>query len=263
MEPALRARGVVTASAGNHGQGVGLAAGRLGIAATVVVPEPCPAVKRNAIARYGVEMIVAGAGYDDAEAYALRLARERGVPFVSPYDDEDVIAGNGGWLGGEIAEQLPSVSRVLAPVGGGGLVAGLLQALPDATVIGVEPRVNCAMHESLVRGHALTEYRGAETICEGLEGATARRTFEIARARRLDIALVEEDEILGAVGFAYRALGQIIEPSAAVGIAAVRTRRVRADEKTVIVVSGGNIEPELLDRAIRFYDGSSINAAGS
>ncbi len=260
MEPAARARGVVASSAGNHGQGVGLAAAQLGFAATVVVPEHCPAVKRDAIAGYGVEVVVTGAGYDEAEAYAIQLARERTVPFVSPYDDDEVIAGNGGWLGREIAEQHASVSRVVAPVGGGGLIAGLLQALPAVQVVGVQPRVNCAMHDSLVQGRALTDYRGGETLCDGLEGATSQRTFEIARAHRLEIALVEEEEILEAIGFAYRALGQVVEPSAAVGIAAARTGRVPTDEETVIVVSGGNIDPALLGRAIEFHDLKAANS---
>jgi len=256
MTPEERARGVVTASAGNHGQGVALAASRLGIPAAVVVPAICPQVKRDGMTRYGAELIVAGAGYDEAHHHALALAAERGVPYVSAYDDDDIIAGNGEWLGRELREQHASISRVIVPVGGGGLVAGLLRAFAGATVdvVGVQPRVNCAMHDSLVVGRALVEYRGGETLCEGLEGATAQRTFDIARAHNLPIALVEEDDTLEAVGFAWRALGYVVEPSAAVGIAAARAGLVPTDEDTVIVVTGGNIEPALLERAIDRYD---------
>jgi len=173
---------------------------------------------------------------------------------VSAYDDDDIIAGNGEWLGREIAKQHVGLSRVIVPVGGGGLVAGLLRALPGVAVNGVQPRVNCAMHDSLAVGRALVEYRGGETICEGLEGATAQRTYDIARAHNLAIALVEEDDTLAAVGFAWRALGLVIEPSAAVGIAAARGGLVPTDEDTVIVVTGGNVDPALLDRAIDRYD---------
>jgi len=108
-----------------------------------------------------------------------------------------------------------------------------------------------------VQGRALADYRGGKTICDGLEGATGQRTFAIARAHQLEVALLAEDAILDAVGFAYRALGQVVEPSAAVGIAAARTGRVPTDENTVIVVSGSNVEPALLDRAIKFHDHGS------
>jgi threonine dehydratase len=257
LSPELRGRGVVTASAGNHGQGLALAAARLGVAATVVVPRLCPAIKRDAIAGYGAEVVVDGDGYDAAEARALALAAQRGVPYVSPFDDDDIIAGNGEWLGRELLEQHHGITHVIAPVGGGGLVSGLLQVLSArAEVIGVQPRVNCAMHDSLAQGRALVRYHGGDTLCEGLEGATAERTFAIARAHRLAIMLVDEQEILEAVGFAYRRLGLVVEPSAAVGIAAVRAGRVPVDDGTVVVISGGNIEPALLDRAIAAFDGS-------
>ena len=250
MSESERARGVVTASAGNHGQGVALAASRLGVRATVVVPAMCPQVKRDGMTRYGAELIVEGAGYDEAHRHALALAAERGVPYVSAYDDDDIIEGNGDWLGRELKQQHASMSRVIVPVGGGGLVAGLLRALDAVEVVGVQPRVNCAMHDSLVEGRALVDYRGGDTICEGLEGATAQRTFDIARAHNLPIALVDDDETLAAVGFAYRALGLVVEPSAAVGLAAARSGRVPTDEDTVIIITGGNIEPSLLDRAL-------------
>jgi threonine dehydratase len=254
LPPEQRGRGVVTASAGNHGQGIGLAARRLGVPATVVIPELCPPVKRDAIARWGVELIVHGANYHAADLYAQALAKGRGVPYVSPFDDDDVIAGNGEWLGRELRDQHAHLSRVVAPIGGGGLISGLLRALPDVEVVGVQPRVNCGMHESLAQGRALVDYDGAPTLCEGLEGGVCERTFEIVRARQVHIALVDEDAILEAIGFAYRALGQVMEPSAAVVIAAARTGAVPTDEDTVLVISGGNIEPALLERAIDRYD---------
>ena len=179
--------------------------------------------------------------------------------------DADVIEGNGTWLGREIRAQHAGVSRVITPVGGGGLVAGLLCAFDGrdgreggsgVDVVGVQPRVNCGMHESLLEGRALVDYAGGETRCEGLEGGVAERTFAVARAHKLPVALVDDEETLAAVGFAYRALGLVIETSAAVGIAAARAQRVATDEETVIVVTGGNIEPALLERAIAFNDRS-------
>jgi threonine dehydratase len=218
-------------------------------------------VKRDGIARWGAEVIVDGARYDESHERALALAAERGVPYVSAYDDDDIIAGNGEWLGREIRAQHASLSRVIVPVGGGGLVAGLLRAFDDrpaggsdVIIVGVQPRVNCAMHESLAQGRALVDYVGESTICEGLEGATAERTFRIVQAHKMPVALVDDADTLAAVGFAYRALGLVVEPSAAVGLAAARTGAVATDEDTVIVVTGGNIDPALLDRAIAAYD---------
>lgn len=254
MPAELRARGIVTASAGNHGQGIGLAASRLGVHATVVVPELCPSVKRDAIARWGVEMIVAGANYHAAEQHAVALAAARGVAYVSPFDDDDVIAGNGEWLARELRQQHAQLSRVVAPVGGGGLISGLVRGLDGVEIIGVQPRVNCGMHESLRQGRALVDYDGAPTLCEGLEGGVCERTFSIVRAHNVAIALVGEDEVLAAIGFAFRALGQVVEPSAAVVLAAARSGAVATDEDTVLVISGGNIEPALLERAIAAYD---------
>jgi threonine dehydratase len=110
------------------------------------------------------------------------------------------------------------------------------------------------MHDSLAQGRALVDYEGGETLCEGLEGAVAERTYRVAREHGLEVVLVDEEETLAAIGFAYRALGLVVEPSAAVGLAAARVGRVPTDEETVIVVTGSNIEPALLDRAIAVTD---------
>jgi threonine dehydratase len=117
-------------------------------------------------------------------------------------------------------------------------------------VIGVQPRANCAMHDSLAQSRALTTYRSGGTLCEGLEGPVAPRTFALAREHVDSIVLVEEDEILQAIAFAYRALGFLVEPSAAVTIAAVRAGRIVADDDAAVVLTGGNIDADLLDRAL-------------
>jgi threonine dehydratase len=117
-------------------------------------------------------------------------------------------------------------------------------------VIGVQPRTNCAMHESFAQGRALVDYEGGPTACEGLEGAVADRTYRLARQHVDSIVLVDEDETLRAIAFAYRVLGLVVEPSAAVVLAAVQSGRVMAEDDTALVITGSNLDPETLDRAL-------------
>lgn len=241
---------VVAASAGNHGAGIALAARRAGRRATVVVPETCPPVKRAAIAALGAEVLARGRTYDEAEAEARALPGT----FVSAFDDPAVMLGNGGTLCDEILEQLPGVRQVIVPVGGGGLCAGLCARLaeraPHVRVAGAQPEANCAMSESLREGRALTRYEGRATLCEGLEGPVAERTYAVVRDARVAIALASEAQIRAAVAFAYRQLGVVVEPSAAVGIALVRERDVPIVPPAVVVLTGSNIEPDLLDEIL-------------
>jgi threonine dehydratase len=241
---------VVTASAGNHGLGTARAAQALGKRATVVVSRLSPPIKRDGIAALGAEVLVEGANYDEAEAFARELAQKRGLPFLSAFDEDAVIFGNGQTTGEEIRAELPKLAHLIVPLGGGGLMAGLTRALGGIDFVGVQPEVNCAMHESLKLGRALTRYQGGETLCEGLEGATGAHTFEIVRAAGIRTALVSERAIRDAVVFAYRTLGLIVEPSAAVGIAAIREGVVVSKTPSVVVISGSNIEPELLDELL-------------
>jgi threonine dehydratase len=247
-----RARGVVAASAGNHGQGVALAGGMLGVRTEVVVPTTAPDVKKQAIAALGARVVEEGANYDAAEAAARRRAAESGAVFVSPFDDPWVIRGNGGTLGEEIRAQLPHVAQVIAPVGGGGLVGGLAEALAPVgvRVRGMQTAVNCAMYESLREGTAMTTYEGGATIAEGCEGAVAESTFELCARHGVQVALVSEAAIRRAVAFAYRRLGIVCEATGAVAIAGVREHGVRAGGAAgpvVVVVSGGNIGAATLD----------------
>lgn len=216
-----------------------------------MVPRGTPAVKIGRMRALGAELVVDGATYDDSEAIARQLAAERGARFVSPFDDQDVIAGNGGDLAAEILRQRPDVARIVVPVGGGGLIGGLAGALGPRgiDVVGAEPAANCAMHDSLARGAALTEYGGGETCAEGLAGAIAQRTFELVRDRAAGIALVDEAAIRDAVRSCYRELGIVAECSAAVAIAALVTGAIEpaTSGATVVVVTGGNIDDDQLD----------------
>jgi threonine dehydratase len=251
LSPDERARGVVAASAGNHGLGVALAARRMGLHATVVVPQLAARLKVEGIERLGAEVLRVGTSYDHAERFARKIADEQARVFVSPFDDEDVVAGNGAWLGRELRAQRPSLRRVIVPVGGGGLSGGLGRELgADVEVLGVQPRVNCAMHDSLRDGRAHVSYAGGATLCDGLEGAVAERTYDLARSYVRRIVLVEEEQVLRAMAFAYRALGLVVEPSAAVGIAAAQAGLVPVDDETAIIISGSNVDPEILDRAL-------------
>ncbi len=251
---------VIAASAGNHGLGVALAARAFGVEATVLVSAQAPEFKRAGIAAAGAKVEVAGATYDEAEAEAKRrAAADPEAVFVSAFDDDYVIAGNGGLMAREILAQLPDVQSIVVPVGGGGLAGGIgVEVVPRGiTILGASPVSNCAMRRSLDEGRAYTTYDGGPTLAEGLEGAVSERTYAMARDYFPEIALVTELQIREAIVYAYRTLGILCEASAAPAIAAllddaspIRGRR------TVVVVSGGNIEPDLLDQLL---SGASVS----
>lgn len=258
LAPSEARAGVVTASAGNHGLGVACAARALGIRATVVVPTISPEVKRAGIAALGAEVVVQGEGYDAAERRARFLAAERGATYLPAFDDDVVIAGNGGSLGREIARDLPGGPGpgdvLVVPVGGGGLASGLAGALAGTgtTLVGVEPERNCAMRLSLERGAAVTDYpEGGPTIAEGLEGSVSERTFAVCREALAGVVLVSEDALLRAMAWAFRRAGLVLEPSAAASVAAVLEGRVPPGRRVVCVATGSNVDPALLDAALR------------
>ena len=166
----------------------------------------------------GAKVEVGGATYDEADAAARgRAADEPGLVFVSAFDDDHVIAGNGGLLAREILAQLPDVQAIVVPVGGGGLAAGVgVEVVPRGIkVVGASAAVNCAMRRSLDEGRAYTTYEGGPTLAEGLEGAVSERTFAMARDYFPDIALASEVQIREAIVYAYRTLGIMCEASAA------------------------------------------------
>jgi threonine dehydratase len=255
LSQAQRAVGVVAASAGSHGTAMSLACAAAGVPLTVVVSEVAPMVKRAAIAAHGAELLVRGAGYDEAEAAAIALAAERGAFFVSPFDDDHVIAGNGGDLAAEILDQAADVSRVIVPLGGGGMAGGLGAALAPrgVSVIGVQPETNCAMYHAVAAGEPVADYRGGPTLADALAGdGVARRNVELCARHLASIALVSEPDIRAAIAFLYREAGTVAEASGAVGVAALLAGKVApaGAGTTVVIVSGGNIEPDLLDEIL-------------
>jgi threonine dehydratase len=245
---------VIAASAGNHGLGVALAAQSFGIDATILVSAQTPEFKRRGIAALGAAVEVIGATYDEAEREARRRSgADPDLVFVSAFDDDYVIAGNGGLLAREMLAQLPDVELVIVPVGGGGLAGGIgVEIVPRGIrLLGVSPEVNCAMRRSLDEGHAYTTYQGGPTLAEGLEGAVSERTFGMARDYFPDIVLVSEIAIRRAIVYAYRNLGILCEASAAPALAALLEEpdMIRG-KRVVVVISGSNIESDLLDQLL-------------
>ena len=249
-------RAVVAASAGNHGAGVAFAAKHLGIAATVVVPRTAPSAKVARIQAAGAEVLVSQAeGYDEAEREALALAAERGVPFLSPYDDMDVLVGNGASLGFEISRALGRApGRVYCPIGGGGLATGLACALRHdhgraaaEAVIPVQSEASCAFARSLERGSAVTELPPAPTLADGLEGGISEASF--ARASQLlpQALVCTEDEIVAAMRFGVEELGLVLEGSAAVALAAaLGSSTLEPVKDEVILLTGRNVDSHRL-----------------
>jgi threonine dehydratase len=252
-------REVIVASAGNHGAGVAYAANILGMGATVVVPKTAPEAKRARITSYGAKLVVSHkAGYDAAEREARTMATTRALPFVSPYDDVAILAGNGGSLGMEIEAALGRVPDVvIAPFGGGGLATGLACALPEAKVFGAQSEASPAFALSLERGAAVESLDVQRTLADGLEGGISRAAFERARAVVAGVVVVSEQAIEAAMAAAYRSLGVTIEGSAAAAVAPLlddglpsALRPVRRDADVVVVVTGRNVDRSRLDAAL-------------
>jgi len=255
LTPEERRRGVVTASSGNHAQGVGYAARMLDMDATIVVPSETPNVKREAIRRYGVKLIVHSGDYDAAERYARKLEAEEGRVFVSAYNDLDIVAGQG-TIGLEVTEAWPEMDVVLVPVGGGGLISGIGCAIKGVDsgiqVLGVQSVASPVMCESLREGQ-IVELELDESIAEGLYGGIEEGsvTFDLCRRYVDEIVLVQEETILEAMGRLLKHQHQVVEGAGAVGAAAIMEDPKRFKDKRIgVVVSGGNVEADLLKEAL-------------
>jgi threonine dehydratase len=256
-----RARGVVAASAGNHAQGVALGASLLGVRSTVFMPAGAPLPKVEATKKYGADVILDGAVYDEAYELAQAFAAKHGAVMVHPFDHPDVIAGQG-TISLEVLEQVPEVKTIVVPVGGGGLVSGIAAAAralrPDIRIVGVEPAGAATLRRSLDAGHvvALPEI---STIADGLAAKRAGDlTFEYVRQLVDEVVVVTEEEIAQGLLLMTERARLVLEPAAAVGVAAAMTRRAGLTFPAVVIASGGNIDPLLLLRVIRF----GMTAAG-
>jgi threonine dehydratase len=254
LTPAERSAGVVAASSGNHAQGVAYAARELGVKAMIVVPSNTPKVKRDAITALGAELTVHGDEYMDAERFAQRLGREQGLVFLSPYDDAALIAGQG-TIGLEMVEDGPELDAVLVPVAGGGLVSGVATVVKGASraeVIGVQAEASPVMHASIAAG-AIVDIPLSDTIAEGLHGGIAPESITFALCQKLvdDWIEVEEGAIIAAVRLMLLRHHEVVEGSAAVGIAALLAAAHRFRDKRVgVVVTGGNLDEHALRRVV-------------
>jgi threonine dehydratase len=254
LSEAERARGVIAASAGNHAQAVARHAAALGIRATVVMPETTPLVKVTAARRFGAHVVLHGQSYDEASERALELVREQGLTLIHPFDDADVIAGQG-TIGLELLEQVPDVAAVVVPIGGGGLIAGVgvaVKALaPGVRVYGVESRTFPGMKHA-VEQSSPPSIPGGKSIADGIAVRRVGRLTRLLVTRSVDeIALVEEEEIAEAILFLLEADKTVAEGAGAVGVAALMHARFpQGSGPVAVVVSGGNIDVNLISRVI-------------
>jgi threonine dehydratase len=254
-----RERGVITYSSGNHGQGVAYAARALGVKAVIVMPANAPAIKRDATAALGAEIVFVGPGSAERQLKAEEQAAQYGYVMVPPYNDEQIIAGQG-TIGLEILEDLPDVEVILAPVGGGGMISGVATAVklskPSVKIIGVEPELAGDAQASLRAGKIVQFPAGevSRTIADGLRTQSLGAiNFEHIRRYVDDIITVSEHEIREAVRLLAANPKTVAEPSGAVAVAGFL---FHADEfpkakLSVAVISGGNIDPKMLEEFCR------------
>ena len=250
-----RKRGVISYSSGNHAQGVAYAARALGVNAVIVMPNNAPVIKRQATAALGADIVLVGPGSTERQLKAEELAVQHAYVIVPPYDDEKIIAGQG-TMGLEILEDLPDVETILVPVGGGGMIAGIASAIklsrPSVKVIGVEPELAGDAQASLRAGKIIDfpAEQVSRTIADGLRTQSLGHiTFEHMRRYVDDILTVKENEIREAVKLLASNPNTVAEPSGAVAIAAFLFHRneLPKTKMNVGVISGGNIDPKLLE----------------
>ena len=246
LDDAERTRGVVAVSSGNHAQGVAWAARRLGIAATIVMPSDAPEVKLRGTRELGAEVVLYDRpGGQSRDEVAQALVAESGATLVHAYGDPWVIEGQGS-AGIEIAEQLgEQPSRIVAPCGGGGLSSGLALACPDAEIVPVEPEGWDDMRRSLLAGEIVpVGPNPPPTACDALQTlATFPINFAVLKGRAAPGVAVSEEEVRAAQRFAFSRLHLVLEPGGAAALAAALAGKVELDERTAIVLSGGNVDP--------------------
>ena len=249
-----RAAGVVAASAGNHAQGVALAAQLLDIKATVFMPEGAPIPKEKATRGYGADVIFRGHTVDEALAAAKEFATETGAVLIHPFDHPDIVTGQG-TCGLEVVEQCPQVRTVLVPTGGGGLIAGMATAIksrnPDVRVVGVQAEGAAAYPESLRQGHPVA-LGSMSTMADGIAvGCPGQVPFKAIQTYVDDVVTVSEEALSRALLMCLERAKLLVEPAGAAAVAAMLEEPDRFPTPAVTVLSGGNVDPLLLMRVIR------------
>ncbi|MCQ1996322.1 threonine ammonia-lyase [Arthrobacter sp. zg-Y1171] len=258
LSPAEKARGVVAASAGNHAQGVAVAAARLGISARIYMPQGVALPKLAATRGHGAEVILHGHTVDEALAEAQRYADQTGAVFVHPFDNVDVVAGQG-TIGLELLDQIPDLDTVLMGVGGGGLLAGVAVAIKsrarelgrEIRIIGVQAE-NAASYPPSLAADALVPLTRVSTIADGIAvGRPGQLPFSIIRELVDDVVTVSEDALARALIFLLERAKMVVEPAGAVGVAALMEGKIDNPGNTAVILSGGNIDPMLMLKVIQ------------
>jgi threonine dehydratase len=247
-----RARGVVAFSSGNHARGVAIAAKRLGIRAIIVMPSDAPAVKVDGTRSDGAEIIFYDRYRESREAIAARISEECGATVVPSFDDVHIVAGQG-TVGLEILEQMPEApKRIVVPCGGGGLASGIALARPDAEIVIVEPEGWDDMLRSLEGGEIVPVSADAPpTLCDALQTPRVSPiTFKILRQRGARALAASEQSVRNAVRWAWQKHQLVVEPGGAIALAVVLSGQVEPSEGTVVVLSGGNVDPALHARIL-------------
>lgn len=252
LTPEEKRKGIITASAGNHGLAVAMVAKELNISSKIIIPETAPKKKIDKIKKYDAELILYGEVYDEAEEKALDLAREEGITYISPYNDQSVITGQG-TIGLEILEELPEVEVVLVPISGGGLTSGIATAIKGKNrsikVIGVQPKLCPVMYECLKAGK-IVKIKYQHSIADGLEGLIEEGsiTFKIVQKNVDEVILVREETIKEAIRLLWEKDNQVVEGAGAVGPAALIENREQFKNKRIVaVITGGNIDDDLFN----------------
>ncbi|AVQ16639.1 threonine ammonia-lyase [Fusobacterium gonidiaformans 3-1-5R] len=246
--------GVIASSAGNHAQGVALGATAKGIKSTIVMPAGAPLSKVRATREYGAEVVLHGAVYDNAYQKALEIQKETGAIFLHPFDDEEVIAGQG-TIGLEILEQLPDVDAVLVPIGGGGILAGIATAIksvkPEVKVIGVEAAGAASMTAALAKGECC-DIENCSTIADGIAvRKVGYKTLELVKKYVDEVVTVTEDEIVQGIFYLLEKSKLVAEGAGASGVAALLAGKINLKGKKVCaVISGGNVDMNFIEKIV-------------
>jgi len=251
LTPEERSKGVITASAGNHALAVALVAKMMNLKAIVVVPENAPKIKVEQCRTLEAEVILKGANYDESVTYCKKMISKTGATYIPSFEDCKVIAGQG-TIGCEILEEMPDTNVILVPVGGGSLVSGIAlwakTVNPNIRVVGAQSTAAYTMHECF-KAKKVVDIPVLPTIADGLAGGISQMTLDLVLKYVDEIVLAEEEKLKSAILWILKNERQIVEGSGAVGPAAVLQKKVRfkRGEKVVIVISGGNIDMELLN----------------
>jgi len=250
-----RKKGVIAASAGNHAQGVAFSANYFNVPSIIVMPEATPLTKVTGVKEYGGEVVLAGNNYDEAYEYAINLAKEKGLEFIHPFADDDVMAGQG-TIGLEMLSQVPDLDYIIVPIGGGGLISGIASAVkqinPKIKVIGVTAAGAPAMRLSFLSG-SVQDTTFVKTIADGIAVRdTNPKMYNLVKEVVDDIVEVDDEEIANAILFLMERQKVVIEGAGAVGVAALMHHKIKftAPKKVGVVLSGGNIDVTMINLII-------------